>query len=265
MWLAGRSLCPEHGVVELFAGEPGTAERLLCAGVDTLREIGEMTWFSTVAGLLGEAVLQAGGRDEAEVLAEASRDAAAPDDVYSQAIWRTVASTVHASSGRAESAEALAQEAVDLTRRSDFLLLHWYAFMNLARVLELLGRIPEPPRPPTRRQRPAQGQYGGRAPCEGDGDTAGGMACLIDPSCASRAEAAGGDPQTAMSGVRASADSPRCGEPVPQPLPFLGAGTALRAEAPVPSSKSRSNLAAKLSLPEVTPVRRTPRCVSSAA
>jgi hypothetical protein len=45
-----------------------------------------MTWFSTVAGLLGEAVLQAGRRDVAEVLAAGSRDAAAPDDVYCQAI-----------------------------------------------------------------------------------------------------------------------------------------------------------------------------------
>ena len=81
------------------------------------------------------------------------------------------------------------------------------------------------------------------------------MACLIDPSCASRAEAAGGEPQTSMSGVRAPADSPRRGESVPQLLPLLGAGTALRVEAAVPSSKSRSNLAAKLSLPEVTPVR----------
>jgi hypothetical protein len=35
-----------------------------------------------------------------------------------------------------------------------------------------------------------------------------GLTCLINPSCASRAGAAGGDPQTAMAGVRAAADSP---------------------------------------------------------
>jgi hypothetical protein len=40
---------------------------------------------------------------------------------------------------------------------------------------------------------------------------------------------------------------------------------ALRVEAAVPSSKSFSNLAAKLSLPEVTPSGRTPCCTSSAA
>jgi hypothetical protein len=32
---------------------------------------------------------------------------------------------------------------VDLVRRTDFLHLHWYALMGLARVLELLGRIPD--------------------------------------------------------------------------------------------------------------------------
>ena len=39
--------------------------------------------------------------------------------------------------------QRLAREAVDLVRRTDFLHLHWYALMGLARVLELLGRIPD--------------------------------------------------------------------------------------------------------------------------
>lgn len=49
-------------------------------------------------------------------------------------------------------------------------------------------------------------------------------------------------------------------------IPKLHEDNALRAvTAAVPSSKSCSNLAAKRSLPEVTPVRRTPCCASSAA
>jgi hypothetical protein len=63
--------------------------------------------------------------------------------VYSQVVWRTVASTVDAQSGLTERSERLAREAVDLVRRTDFLHLHWYALMGLARVLELLGRIPD--------------------------------------------------------------------------------------------------------------------------
>jgi class 3 adenylate cyclase/tetratricopeptide (TPR) repeat protein len=142
VWLAG-PYAQFAGWVELLAGDIAAAERVLRAGCDTLRKIGEMSWYSTVAGLLGEAVLQTGRRDEAEALAEASRDAAAPDDVYSQVIWRTVASTADAQSGLTERSERLAREAVDLVRRTDFLHLHWYALMSLARVLELLGRIPD--------------------------------------------------------------------------------------------------------------------------
>ena len=48
-----------------------------------------------------------------------------------------------AQSGLTERSERLAHEAVDLVRRTDFLHLHWYALMGLARVLELLGRIPD--------------------------------------------------------------------------------------------------------------------------
>jgi tetratricopeptide (TPR) repeat protein len=139
VWLAG-PYAQAAGWVELLADDPSAAERQLRAGFDVLQEIGEMMWFSTVAGLLGEAVLQTGRRDEAEALAGASRDAAAPDDVYSQVMWRTVTSAVHAQSGRAKTAEDLAREAVELIRPTDFLNLHWYAFLNLARVLELLGR-----------------------------------------------------------------------------------------------------------------------------
>src|SRR3712207_9588890 len=76
VWLAGPH-AQSAGWVELLADEPGAAERVLRTGFDTLRQIGEMTWFSTIAGLLGESVLQAGRRDEAEGLAVASRDAAA--------------------------------------------------------------------------------------------------------------------------------------------------------------------------------------------
>jgi class 3 adenylate cyclase/tetratricopeptide (TPR) repeat protein len=139
VWLAGPH-AQFAGWVGLLAGDVDAAERVLRAGHDQLREIGEMSWFSTVAGLLGEAVLQAGRLDEAEVLADAGREAAAPDDMYSQVLWRTVTAGVQAHSGRGESAERMAREAVDLVRRTDFLHLQWYALMGLARVLEVAGK-----------------------------------------------------------------------------------------------------------------------------
>jgi class 3 adenylate cyclase/tetratricopeptide (TPR) repeat protein len=139
VWLAG-PYAQFAGWVELLAGHTGAAEQVLREGFVQLREIGEMSWFSTVAGLLGEAVFLSDRLEEAGGLAAESRDAAAPDDVYSQVVWRTVASAVDARSGRAADAERLAGEAVDLVRGTDFLHLHWYALLGLARVLELSGR-----------------------------------------------------------------------------------------------------------------------------
>lgn len=139
VWLAG-PYAQFAGWVELLAGRIGAAEQVLREGFVRLREIGEMSWFSTVAGLLGEAVLQGDRLEEAGGLAAESRDAAAPDDVYSQVVWRTVTAAVDARGGRAEEAERLAREAVDLVRRTDFLHLQWYALLGLARVLELSGR-----------------------------------------------------------------------------------------------------------------------------
>ena len=128
------------GWVEILADDSEAAERELRWGFDKLSEIGEMSWFSTVAGILAEAVLANGRPEEARRLAEASRDAAAPDDVYSQVLWRTVASKVLAGTGTGNEAERLAREAVDLVSPTDFLHLRWHALLSLARVLSLLGR-----------------------------------------------------------------------------------------------------------------------------
>lgn len=138
VWLAG-PYAQFAGWVELLAGHTDAAEQVLRDGFVQLREIGEMSWFSTVAGLLGEAVFQGDRLEEAGGLAAESRDAAAPDDVYSQVVWRVVAAAVDARSGRAADGERLAREAVDLVRQTDFLHLHWYALLGLARVLELSG------------------------------------------------------------------------------------------------------------------------------
>jgi class 3 adenylate cyclase/tetratricopeptide (TPR) repeat protein len=142
VWRAG-PYAQLNGWVEILAGDTQAAERELRAGSDTLSQIGEMSWFSTVAAILGEAVLANGRADEAEALAQASRDAAAPDDVYSQVMWRTVASKVLAMRGAGDEAEPLGQEAVALVTPTDFLHLRWHALLSHAHVLESLGRAGE--------------------------------------------------------------------------------------------------------------------------
>jgi tetratricopeptide (TPR) repeat protein len=142
VWRAG-PYTQLRGWVEILAGGTETAERELRWGFDKLAGIGEMSWFSTVAAILGEAVFANGRVDEAERLATASRDSAAPDDVYSQVIWRTVASKALAKRGSAAEAERLAREAVDIVSPTDFLFLQWHALLSLALVLGELGRGPE--------------------------------------------------------------------------------------------------------------------------
>ena len=58
-------------------------------------------------------------------------------------MWRSVRAKILARRGEADEAEALAREAVELTRSTDFLLLRWQVLMSLTEVLELLGRADE--------------------------------------------------------------------------------------------------------------------------
>ena len=82
-------------------------------------------------------------------------------------------------------------------RRTDFPLLHWYAFMNLARVLELLDRIPDAASAADKAaEAPGSRAASWPSAVPGDGDTAAGLTRLVDPSCPSQAEAPG-DPQAA--------------------------------------------------------------------
>jgi ATP/maltotriose-dependent transcriptional regulator MalT len=112
-------------------------------GYDALQEIGEMSWCSTVAGLLGEAVLESDRHQDATEFAEASRETAAPDDVYSQVLWRTVTAKVAARQDKLDDARQLAAQAVDLARSTDFLHLQWHALLTQAGVLVQVGRISE--------------------------------------------------------------------------------------------------------------------------
>jgi tetratricopeptide (TPR) repeat protein len=138
VWLRG-PLAQFAGWAELLAGDPEAAERELRAGYDVLSEIGEVSWLSTVAAILAEAVYQQGRLDEAEELANVSESVTPPDDVYSNVTWRSVRAKVHARRDEADAAERLAREAVELAETGDFLHLQWYALMTLAEVLQLLG------------------------------------------------------------------------------------------------------------------------------
>ena len=129
-----------HGWIELLAGDPAAAERVLREGYEVLSEMNEPTWRSTVAGLLGRALSAQGRHDEAERYAQVCQEVAASDDMTSQALARMVHAACEAAKGDADTALEQAQEAVDLSGRTDFALLHADAVFVLAEVAAATGR-----------------------------------------------------------------------------------------------------------------------------
>jgi ATP/maltotriose-dependent transcriptional regulator MalT len=102
--------------------------------------IGEVTFLSTVAGILAEAIYAQDRYDEAESFTRISEESAGAEDVYSQLLWRSVRSKCLAQQGKMSQALALASECVPLVEATDSLDLRWHALMSRAEVLRLAGQ-----------------------------------------------------------------------------------------------------------------------------
>jgi class 3 adenylate cyclase/tetratricopeptide (TPR) repeat protein len=130
----------DEGEIELMAGDAEAAERVLHEGFELLESIGETAYLSTVASLLAEATYLQKRYEEAERFSEVSEQNAAPEDLASQASWRSTRATVLAQRGEAAKAEDLAREAVDIARSTDYLNMHAGFLLSLADVLAVGGR-----------------------------------------------------------------------------------------------------------------------------
>jgi class 3 adenylate cyclase/tetratricopeptide (TPR) repeat protein len=142
VWRAG-ALTQAVGWALLMDGRPADAEAELRSSYETLKEIGEVTFLSTVAAILAEAVLAQGRLDEAEELTRVSEEAAGAEDVYSQVVWRNVRAKCLARRGTTAEALDLAREAVTLVTGTDALDLQWHALMSRAEVLRQAERVAE--------------------------------------------------------------------------------------------------------------------------
>ena len=138
-WIAG-PWSQFVGWVNLIAGDPAAAERALASGQEALAQMGESGWLSTAAALRGYALDALGRHAEANASVALSESAAAPDDVYSQVLCRTVGAKLMCHDGPVAEAEDLARQAVRLAESTDFLQLRAFALMELAKVLELRGK-----------------------------------------------------------------------------------------------------------------------------
>jgi ATP/maltotriose-dependent transcriptional regulator MalT len=131
------------GPIELLAGDPQAAEMELRKDYEALERMGDRYYRSTLAGLLAEALFDQGRYDEADTFTAISKELAAPDDVSSQFLWRTVRAKVLAVGGQISEAEALAREAVDIIRASEEPDAQAEALLGLAEILVLAGRPSE--------------------------------------------------------------------------------------------------------------------------
>jgi tetratricopeptide (TPR) repeat protein len=126
--------------VELNGGDLAAAEREAREDYEFLTEIGETYYMSTTAALLSRVVRDQGRDEEALEFSKAAEKAAAPDDIESQALWRSVRAPIVARQGQADQAEELAQMAVAMVRDSEALHLKAEALSELASVLRIVGK-----------------------------------------------------------------------------------------------------------------------------
>ncbi len=133
----------DSGAVELLAGDFEAAEAELRGDLEVLQSMGERDYMPTIAALLSETLYQQGRLDEAEATTGLSEDSAAPNDVFSQYLWRSVRAKVLARRGDHVDAELLSKEAVRLIDSTDDPDSQGNARMDLAEVYALAGRTRE--------------------------------------------------------------------------------------------------------------------------
>jgi class 3 adenylate cyclase/tetratricopeptide (TPR) repeat protein len=127
-------------LVSMLAGDAARAETHLRAGRRVLTAMGERAVLASTEALLGMAVLAQGRADEADRLALRAARLVTEDDLSPQSLWRRIRALVLAGRGRFGDAERLADEAVELAARTDYLNEHAGALQDLGHVHALAGR-----------------------------------------------------------------------------------------------------------------------------
>jgi class 3 adenylate cyclase/tetratricopeptide (TPR) repeat protein len=131
------------GPIEMLAGDPAAAEAELRRDLASLEAMGERYYLSTTAGFLAEALYRQDRLEEAERHVEMCEELAAPDDVSSQFLWRSVRGKVLARRGGFDEGEAMVREALTLIRGAEDPDSQATVLLDLVEVLRLAGRHEE--------------------------------------------------------------------------------------------------------------------------
>jgi class 3 adenylate cyclase/tetratricopeptide (TPR) repeat protein len=133
----------DSGYVEMLAAEPTRAETELRNAYEILDRIGDVGHLSSIAPDLGDAVYEQARYDEAFLLSEIAERITIQGDVDAEVRWRLLRGKTLARRGRLEEAEALAEEAVRLSSKTDYLDLHAHTLTGLGEILRLARREPD--------------------------------------------------------------------------------------------------------------------------
>jgi predicted ATPase len=134
------SMSLRTGRVEVLAGDLVLAEQEFRRGYDTLEQLGEKYFRSTLACLLAGVLYEAERYEEAEAYALIAAELAADDDVETQALLRAIEAKLAARQGQWNAAEALIDQAVELLSRTDFTALQAQALLDRAKLLSANGQ-----------------------------------------------------------------------------------------------------------------------------
>jgi predicted ATPase len=136
------NLAQEGYFVEMLAGNPGGAAEGLRAACEVLEEAGERGFLSTDAAFLAHALFALGDGAGAERYAALSAEMAAPDDLFSQSLWRTAQAKLLAAAGEHDRAVEAAEEGVRMIsgEADDRIGTQADALTDFAQVLTAAGR-----------------------------------------------------------------------------------------------------------------------------
>jgi ATP/maltotriose-dependent transcriptional regulator MalT len=105
--------------------------------------MGERAYLSTAAALLAHVLCALGELEEAERFSRISEETSAPEDSFSQVLWRSGRAKIRVRRGQPVEAEALAREAVALAAKTDLLNTQGDTLADLAEVLSFSNRRTE--------------------------------------------------------------------------------------------------------------------------
>jgi class 3 adenylate cyclase/predicted ATPase len=129
--------------VEMYAGEPEEADRLLREGIAELERLGDHAYQSTATMYLAARLEEQGSVEEAERWLQRARELTNPSDLIDSIGVDAVEARLLARRGRLHEAEQLARKACEAAATTDLVGAHRLAVLALVRVLEEKDRLDE--------------------------------------------------------------------------------------------------------------------------